>query len=418
MTSSEGAAADVVIVGAGQAGAHVAMFLRQQKYAGSVMLIGEEPVLPYERPAMSKEYLAGEKTFDKLVLRPDSFWAERKIDVRCGERVDVVDADRREVRTKSGKTIGWKSKLVWAAGGRPKKIAVSGHDLIGVHYVRDRADVDRMRVELDSGIEKVVIIGGGYIGLEVAAVLNSKHGKKVTVLEAQDRVLARVAAEPLSRFFEEEHRAKGVEIRLGAMVTSLEGSAHGKVTGVKLSTGEVLEASLVVVGIGIDAVVEPLVQAGAEGENGVYVDLRGQTSLADVYAVGDCTLHENVYANGKRVRLESIQNANDQAMIIAKDIAGTLKESERYESVPWFWSNQFDLRLQTVGYFIDHDEVLLRGDPKTRSFSVVYLRAGKVIALDCINQTKDYMQGKPLIVSGRLVDREKLQRADVPLKEL
>jgi len=239
----------------------------------------------------------------------------------------------------------------------------------------------------------------------------------VTLLEAQDRVLARVAGETLARFFEAEHRAKGVDIRLGAVVTSIEGR-DGRVSGVRLNDGEIIAADLVVVGIGIDAAVEPLLAAGAEGTNGVLVDLHGKTSLPDVYAVGDCAAHANLHANGRVVRVESIQNANDQAAIVAKSIASTLGADERYDAVPWFWSNQYDLRLQTVGLWLDHEEIVVRGDPETRSFSVAYVRGGRVIALDCVNLTKDYVQGKALIMSGREVDREKLARADVPLKEL
>jgi 3-phenylpropionate/trans-cinnamate dioxygenase ferredoxin reductase component len=406
--------ADVVIVGAGQGGAQTAIVLRQQKFAGSVMMIGAEPVLPYERPAMSKEYLAGDKTFEKLLLRPASAWEERHVEARLGQPVSEVDAAAHRVRTADGSSIEY-GKLVWATGGRPRRLACSGKDLAGVHCVRDRADVDRMRTEL-ANVDTVAIIGGGYIGLEVAAVLR-KQGKRVTVLEAQDRVLARVAGEQLARFFEAEHRARGVEIRLGQEVTGIE-EKDGRACAVRLVSGDRISADIVVVGIGIDAAVEPLLAAGAEGENGVLVDLHGKTSLPDVYAVGDCAAHPNVHANGRVIRLESIQNANDQAAIVAKSIAGSLGAAERYDAVPWFWSNQYELRLQTVGLWLDHDDIVVRGDPETRSFSVVYLRSGKVIALDCVNLTKDYMQGKALVASGREVDRARLARTDVTLKEL
>ena len=406
--------ADVVIVGGGQGGAQTAIVLRQQKFAGSVMMIGDEPALPYERPALSKEYLAGDKAFEKLLLRPASFWEERKVELVLGQRVTEVDAAGHRVRTEGGRSIEY-GKLVWAAGGRPRRLTCSGKDLVGVHAIRDRADVDRLRGELDA-VETVAVIGGGYIGLEAAAVLR-KQGKRVTVLEAQDRVLARVAGEPLARFFEAEHRARGVEIRLGTEVTCIE-ERDGRACGVRLGSGDLIPADLVVVGIGIDAAVEPLLAAGAEGASGALVDLECKTSLPDVYAVGDCAAHPNVHAGGRLVRLESIQNANDQASIAAKSIAGTLGAEERYDAVPWFWSNQYDLRLQTVGLWQDHDQIVVRGDPETRSFSVVYLRGARVVALDCVNLTKDYMQGKALIASGREVDRDKLARADVPLKEL
>ena len=390
------------------------MFLRQQKFAGSVLMIGAEPFLPYERPALSKEYLAGEKAFDSLLLRPASYWEERKVEVRLGERVVAVDAAAREVRLADGSTIGY-GALVWAAGGNARRLACDGHDLAGIHTVRDRLDVDRMQTELETA-NAIVIVGGGYIGLEAAAVLRKKD-KHVTVLEAESRVLARVAGEALSRFFEAEHRAHGVDLRLGAKVVGLDGR-DGRVSGVRLASGESIAAELVIVGIGIDAAVEPLFAAGAICANGVVVDLRSKTSLPDVYAVGDCAAHPNVHANGRVLRLESIQNANDQAMIVAKSIAGSLGADERYEAVPWFWSNQWDLRLQTVGLSQGHDEVIVRGAPESRTFSVVYLRAGRVVALDCVNQTKDYVQGKVLITKACEVDRTKLARADVTLKEL
>jgi 3-phenylpropionate/trans-cinnamate dioxygenase ferredoxin reductase subunit len=409
--------ADVVIVGAGQGGAHAAMALRQQKFGGSILMIGAESFLPYERPALSKEYLAGDKIFDALLLRAASYWEERKVEVRLGQRVVAVDAGAHEVRLSDGSTIGY-GALVWAAGGNARRLACSGHDLTGVHTVRDRVDVDRMIAELETA-NAIVVVGGGYIGLEAAAVLRKKE-KHVTVLEAESRVLSRVAGEALSRFFEAEHRGHGVDVRLGAKVVALEENATNadRVGAVRLESGQSIPADLVIVGIGIDAAVEPLTAAGAASANGVVVDLRCKTSLPDVYAVGDCAAHPNVHANGRVVRIESIQNANDQAVIVAKSIAGTLGAEDRYDAVPWFWSNQYDLRLQTVGLSIDHDEEVLRGAPESRSFSVVYLRSGRVVALDCVNHTKDYVQGKPLIAQGKLVDRARLARPDVTLKEL
>lgn len=390
------------------------MMLRQQKFAGSVMMIGAEPELPYERPALTKEYLAGDKAFEKLHLRPASFWSERNVEVRLGQLVTMVDAAAHRVGLADGATLEY-GKLVWATGGRPRRLPSPCHELAGVHCVRDRADVDRLKSELTS-VTSIAVIGGGYIGLEAASVLR-KHGKQVTVLEAQDRVLARVAGEPLARFFEAEHRAQGVEIRVRTVVDGLE-QKDGRVSGVRLASGEVIAADLVVVGIGIDATVEPLVAAGAEAQDGVLVDLHCKTTLPDVYAVGDCAAHANVHANGRVIRLESIQNANDQGTIAGKSIAGTLGADERYDAVPWFWSNQYDLRLQTVGLWLDHDDIVVRGDPQTRSFSVVYLRGGRVIALDCVNLTKDYVQGKALIASQRQVDRDQLARPDVLLKTL
>jgi 3-phenylpropionate/trans-cinnamate dioxygenase ferredoxin reductase subunit len=280
-----------------------------------------------------------------------------------------------------------------------------------VHTLRTRADADRMKAELASA-RRAVVIGGGYIGLEAAAVLSSR-GIGVTLLEAQDRVLARVAGEPLSRFFEAEHRARGVELRLNAAVDCLVGS--GAVSGVRMADGAVIPADLVVVGIGIAANVEPLLAAGAAGGNGVAVDAQCRTALPDVYAVGDCALHANAYAGGAMVRIESVQNAVDQAGVVARLLTGA---EASYQAVPWFWSNQYDLRLQTVGLSSGHDQAVVRGEPAGRSFSVVYLKGGRVIALDCVNATKDYVQGRKLITDGAVIDPARLADAAAPLKQL
>ncbi len=402
---------DVLIVGAGHGGAHAAITLRQRKFAGSIAIIGEEPEIPYERPPLSKDYLAQEKPFERILIRPEAFWAEREVAMLTGRRIVSVDPHAHSVTTGDGETIGY-GQLVWAAGGHPRRISCEGHDLAGVHSVRTRADVDRMIGELNS-TTRVAVIGGGYIGLEAAAVL-AKLGKQVTVLEALDRVLARVAGEALSRFYEAEHRAHGVDVQLGAMVEQIEGE-NGRVTGIRLSGGERIPAEMVIVGIGIIPSVEPLRAAGAEGGNGVAIDEHGRTSLPDIFAIGDCALHANPFAEGMPIRLESVQNANDLAAIVAKTITG---EPEAYHSVPWFWSNQYDLRLQTVGLSTGHDQEVLRGDPASRSFSIVYLKQGHVIALDCVNAVKDYVQGRTLVTGRVVADPATLADAAVPLKSL
>ena len=402
---------DILIVGAGHGGAQAAIALRQRGFAGTLAIVGEEPDPPYERPPLSKDYLAGDKPFERIMIRPAAFWAEREVAMLTGMRVNAVDAAAHRVTLSGGETIDY-GKLIWATGGHPRRLTLSGHDLVGVHGVRSREDVDRMIGELATTTE-VVVIGGGYIGLEAAAVL-TKLGKHVTVLEALDRVLARVAGEPLSRFYEAEHRAHGVDVRLGCSVECIE-ETDGRATGVRLATGEVLPAQMVIVGIGIIPAVEPLIAAGAAGGNGVAVDEHCRTSLPDIYAIGDCAAHSNAFADGATIRLESVQNANDQATLVAKAITG---EPEAYKAVPWFWSNQYDLRLQTVGLSIGHDDAVVRGDIASRSFSIVYLRQGQVIALDCVNAVKDYVQGRALVVAGAKVDPERLADASVPLKEL
>ncbi|KTT69508.1 NAD(P)/FAD-dependent oxidoreductase [Sphingomonas sanguinis] len=410
MTDMHHPSYDIVIVGTGHAGAQAAIALRQEGFDGTIALIGEEDFPPYERPPLSKEYLAGDKPFERILIRPERFWAERSVTLRLGERIVAVDAEARCLTSASGTLIAY-GTLIWAAGGHARRLSCDGHDLRGVHAVRTRADVDRLIAELPS-VEQVVVIGGGYIGLEAAAVL-TKFDKAVTIVEAQDRVLARVAGEALSRFYEDEHRQHRVTVRLNDGVTCIEG--EGAVTGVRLADGVVLPAQLVIVGIGIVPAVAPLVIAGAAGENGVTVDAQGRTSLPHVFAIGDCAAHANAFADGAVIRLESVQNANDQATVVARTIMG---RDVAYYAVPWFWSNQYDLKLQTVGLSTGHDRTVLRGDPATRSFSVVYLRKGRVIALDCVNAMRDFVQGKALVADGATVAEDALADTDRPLKTL
>jgi 3-phenylpropionate/trans-cinnamate dioxygenase ferredoxin reductase subunit len=301
--------------------------------------------------------------------------------------------------------------LVWAAGGDARRLACPGATLPGVHVIRDKADADALRHAIAAGARRAVIIGGGYIGLEAAAALD-KLGCEVTVVEQLDRVLARVAGEELARFYEAEHRAHGVTIHLGAAVAGIEGDAQ--VSGVRLDDGTVIACDLVVVGIGIVPAVGPLLAAGAVGSNGVEVDPFCRTSLPDVYAIGDCAAHANAYADGAVIRLESVQNAHDMAATAARAISG---DPQPYEAVPWFWSNQYDLKLQTVGLSIGYDQTVVRGAPAERSFSVVYLKAGRVIALDCVNRTRDYAQGRRLVEARAVIDPQVLAEAET-LKEL
>jgi 3-phenylpropionate/trans-cinnamate dioxygenase ferredoxin reductase subunit len=402
---------DVLIVGGGHAGANAALVLRQQGFAGAVAIVTEEPCPPYERPPLSKDYLAQERPFERILLRPEGYWAERDVELLLGRRAVAVAPDRHEVALASGERLGY-GVLIWAAGAAPRKLACPGHDLRGVHGVRTRDDVDRMMAELP-GVTSVVVVGGGYIGLEAAAVL-TKLGKRVAVLEAQDRVLSRVAGEPLSRFYEAEHRAHGVDVRLGVQVDAIRGQ-EGRVAAVRLASGEEIAAEMVVAGIGVSPAVAPLVEAGAAGGDGVSVDGQCRTSLPDIYAVGDCARRRNAFAGGAEIRLESVQNAADQAAVAAKAIMGA---AETYHAVPWFWSNQYDLKLQTVGLSLGHDQAVVRGAPAERAFSVVYLRDGRVIALDCVNSTKDYVQGKALVAAGLRIPPERLADATRPLKEL
>jgi 3-phenylpropionate/trans-cinnamate dioxygenase ferredoxin reductase subunit len=403
--------ADVVIVGAGHGGAQCAIALRQNGFSGTVAMIGREPEPPYERPPLSKEYFAREKTFERLYIRPPQFWEEKGVELLLSQEVVSVDPATKQLKLSDGPSFGY-GTLVWATGGDPRRLSCPGSELAGLHPVRTRADCDQLMGEIDGGVRDIVVIGGGYIGLEAAAVL-TKLGCKVTLLEALPRVLARVAGEELSAFYEKEHRDHGVDLRTGVAVEALEG--EGRVSGVRLADGTLIPADAVIVGIGIVPAVGPLIAAGAAGGNGVDVDEYCRTSLPDIYAIGDCAAFACEYAGGRVMRVESVQNANDMATCVAKAICGDV---QRYHAFPWFWSNQYDLRLQTAGISAGFTETVTRGDPAERSFSVVYLKDGKVLALDCVNMVKDYVQGRKLVEAGATPDRARLADASVPLKEL
>lgn len=402
---------DIVIVGAGHGGAQAALMLRQSGFTGSVALVGDEGEPPYERPPLSKEYMAGDKSFERILIRPATFWGEKDVELILNCRVTAVDPAARQLTCADGRTIGY-GKMIWATGGSPRPLTCPGADARGIFGVRRRSDVDAIMAALPS-VKHVIVVGGGYIGLEAAAVL-TKLGKSVTLLEALPRVLARVAGEELSRFYEADHRAHGVDLRTGAMVERVLES-DGAATGVQLTDGTQIAGDMILVGIGIIPEVVPLIAAGAAGGNGVDVDPFCRTSLADVYAIGDCAAHANRFADGAVIRLESVQNANDQAKVAVAHIMG---EENAYDAVPWFWSNQYDLKLQTVGLSTGHDQTVLRGDPATRSFSVLYLKAGRLIAIDSVNMVKDYVQARAHVVAGAVLDPAQLADTSVPLKEM
>ncbi len=405
--------ADVVIIGTGHGGAQAAIALRQHGLEGTVMMIGRDQVPPYERPPLSKEYLAGDKTFERIMIRPERFWADKGIELRLGCGVSEIDWMAHTVTLSDGSTIGYR-KLIWAGGADPRRLGLPGANLKGIHYVRDKRDADAMMAALEAGARRAVVIGGGYIGLEAAAVLR-KLGCEVTVLEMQDRVLARVAGEEMSRFFEAEHRRQGVDIQVSQGVSEILGEGNS-VKAVKLDNGDIVECDMVIVGIGIVPAVAPLIAAGAAGSNGVDVDVFCRTTLDDIYAIGDCAAHANPFADSAVIRLESVQNANDMAKVVAKAIMG---DKEPYHALPWFWSNQYDLKLQTAGLSVGYDTTVLRGNPEDRKFTVVYMKDGRPIAFDCVNTMKDYVQGRKLLENevGK-IDPDLLADTEIPLKEL
>ena len=324
--------------------------------------------------------------------------------------VTKVDPRRKTIEASDGSSHSY-GKLIWAAGGGPRRLVCSGHDLRGVHYMRSRADIDRIRLQL-SAARTVVIIGGGYIGLESAAGL-VKLGKFVTVLERLGRVLERVTSETLSRIYEREHRDQGVDVRVDTEVLCLQGDA-GWVQTVCLTSGETIPADMVIVGVGIVPNIEALADAGASFSNGVQVDECGRTSLEDIFAVGDCASYADAVSAIGRRRLESIENAVHHAEVVANFIVRHDPPPPR--PLPWFWSIQYDLHLQTVGLFDSHDRIVKRGSVQAKSFSLVYLKDRRVIALDCVNSKRDFIQGRALIADGSEVREDLIADSSTALK--
>jgi 3-phenylpropionate/trans-cinnamate dioxygenase ferredoxin reductase subunit len=401
---------DLVIVGAGNGGVTLATNLVKAGFEGSISLLSAESVIPYERPPLSKGYLTGEESFEQIVFRTAEYWAASPVDLVLGVRVVRVDPDSHTVVLEDGRDIGY-GKLVWAAGGTPRVMDVPGASLEGIHAIRDLLGIERLRSELPAA-SNAVIVGGGYVGLETAAAFR-KLGMDVTVVEVADRLLARVTSTEVSRYYHELHTSRGVDIRLGTSAIAFQGDRW--VESVTLDTLETIPADVVVVGIGLVPNVGPLADAGARCGNGVEVDEFCRTSLPDVYAIGDCAAHVNSYAAGRRVRLESVQNAADQAATVAHHLQGT---EAPYRAVPWFWSNQYDIRLKTAGIVSGFDDVVVRGDPATDRFAVVYLRDGRICAVDCVNSPGDFMVAKQLIGRGTHVERDDLADGSVPLKVL
>jgi 3-phenylpropionate/trans-cinnamate dioxygenase ferredoxin reductase subunit len=404
---------DVVIVGAGHAGVGLALALGKSDFAGSVALYSDETQVPYERPPLSKTYLTGEDDLSRFVFRDASYWAESPVELHLGERIARIDADDKFVITEEGHRIEY-SALVWAAGGRARDLDVVGGTLDGVSALRNLADVDRIKQAIQAkNVQNVVIVGGGFIGLESGAAFRDM-GMNVTVLEAQERLLARVTSPVVSRHFANLHQKAGVDLRLSTTLDRFEGSG-GVLTGVRLGTGEVIPADLAIVGIGLVPNTELLHAAGAEVSNGVVVDERCMTSLPDVYAIGDVASFESIYAGGQFIRLECVQNATEQAKIVASVLNG---KPVPQPVAPWFWSNQYGDKLQTVGIVPGHDEAVLRGDPTSGAFSVIYTLDGKVRAIDSVNRAPDFAQGRALVAAASRVSASQLADTTIPLKNL
>ncbi len=400
----------VVIVGAGHGGGHTAAVLKQKNYPGSIVLVGEESWLPYQRPPLSKKFLAGELPAERLYVKPAAFFDDPAFDLRLDTRVTAIDRDRKLAKTAAGEELPYEA-LVIATGSRVRRLEAPGSELAGIHYLRNIDDVDAIRRDLDDAT-RVVIVGAGYIGLEVAAVAR-QAGKDVSVIELADRVMSRVVSPEVSAFYAAEHEKAGVELRLGTGLKGFVGDG-GRVNGVETADGDVVPADLVVVGVGILPNTELAEAAGLATDDGIVVDEYCRSEDPHIYAIGDCTAHPSrVYA--RQLRLESVQNALEQGRVAATNIAGG---NETYDEVPWFWSDQYDLKLQIAGLSTGYDQAIVRGDPRGRSFSCAYLGNGRLLAVDAVNAPRDFVQAKALIAAGATPDPVRLADPTIQLKDV
>jgi 3-phenylpropionate/trans-cinnamate dioxygenase ferredoxin reductase component len=406
--------AGTLVVGASQAGLQLAVSLRDAGDTGPITLVGAEPHAPYQRPPLSKAYLQGGAELEQLWLRTPEFLAGKGITLVTGEWIEAVElhsgGPAGMASTASGRVLSF-DRLALAVGARPRRLTVPGADLDGVTYLRTADDATALR-ELQSDAESVVVIGGGFIGLEAAAVARTQ-GKSVTVVEAADRLIGRAVAPVVSDFYRDAHARRGVDIRLGAQVISLGG--HDRVQAVRLSDGSRIPADLVIVGVGVEPCTELARQLDLETAGGIVVDSYARTSNPMVVAAGDCTVQPHPLTGQGRVRLESVQNAISQAKTAAATLAGLLVPND---AVPWFWSDQYDLKLQIAGLSAGHDRFVIRGDIADEAFSVLYYRDGALLAVDAVNTPSDYMAVRKALSQGAMISSEAAADSSVSLREL
>lgn len=411
---TDAASSTAIIIGAGHAGGELAIALRNEGWEGRILLLGEEAHLPYHRPPLSKAYLAGSVEKSSLSIRPQMAYDKANVEFIGGVRVSRIDRANQRLELADGSQLAY-DRLAIATGGRPRPLSVPNAAVAercaNFHYLRTLDDVEQIRAQLAPG-KRLAIVGGGYIGLEVAASAIAQ-GLQVTVLEALPRVLQRVTAAELSAYYERKHREAGVDIRTGVQVADLEVTGD-TVTAVLCADGSRLAADLVVVGIGLLANTELAAEAGLQVDNGILVDEHAQTSDPHIYAAGDCTNHPNALL-GRRLRLESVPNALEQSRVAAANMAGKAKT---YASAPWFWSDQYELKLKMVGLAEGFERLVLRGDPATDSFSAFYLKGDKVLAADTVNRPQDFIAAKRLVAEGIAVTDAQLADDSKPLKEL
>ncbi|MEO0607705.1 MAG: FAD-dependent oxidoreductase [Pseudomonadota bacterium] len=400
----------VVIIGGGQAAAQACASLRQFGYSGRLTLIGDEPALPYQRPPLSKAYMKGELAEERLYFKPAAWYDDQNIDTVLSVRATAIDRSAQTVALEHGGSVPYDA-LILATGSRPRPLPVDGADLDGVFDLRGLADVERIRPRMVAG-RKLVIVGAGYIGLEAAAVAR-QLGLDVTVLEMEDRVLARVTSPIMSQFFDDEHTRQGADIRTGARLAALKGE-NGQVTQAVLADGTELSADMVLVGIGILPNIELAEAAGLACSNGILTDQDARTHDKSIFAAGDCAARPLVHY-GRTGRLESVHNAIEQGKLAAAAITGKPRPSV---DCPWFWSDQYDLKLQIAGLSQGYDETVLRGDPKARKFAVFYLNNGKLIAVDAVNSPPEFLASKKLIITGARLAPETLSDTSQSMKEI
>ncbi len=398
-----------VIVGAGHGAGQAVASLRQKGFDGRLILIGEEPFIPYQRPPLSKAFLAGDLARDRLYFKPSDFYTRNNVDLMLSTRVVNIDRSAKSVQVHDGRQVSY-HKLLVMTGSRVRQLTVPGVDLPGIHYVRTIEDVEGIREHFAEGV-KLVVVGGGYIGLEVAAIA-AKRGLDVTVIEAEDRVMSRVVGPEISRFFTQVHTQQGVKILTGKGVKGFAGT--GKIEQVVCADDTRLAADLAVIGVGILPNQELAAESGLNAENGIIVDEYCRTNDPHIFAAGDCTNHPNGIF-GMRIRLESVQNALEQAKTAALAMLGDLKA---YNQVPWFWSDQYDIKFQIAGLSKGYDQIVLRGDPSARKFAAFYLKDGTLLAVDAINSAHEYMVGRKLIAAKARPDPEKLTDTTLSMKQV
>ena len=399
----------IVIVGAGHAAGQAAASLRQKKFAGRIVMIGDEPYIPYQRPPLSKKFLAGELEEKRLYFKPENFYPDHDVEMRLSTRVTAIDPDNKSIQLDDDSTISY-DKLLLTTGSRVRKLSIPGSDLSGIHYLRSIEDVLAIQKDFRDGA-RLVIVGAGYIGLEVAAIA-VKRGIDVTVLETEDRAMNRVVAPEISAFFQKLHKEAGVKIEFGRMVQEFRGA--DSVEEVVCADGHVVPADSCIVGIGIIPNTELAEAAGLDCDNGIVVDEFARTSAPDIYSAGDCTRHPNSLL-GINLRLESVHNALEQAKTAAAAMCGDLQP---YAQIPWFWSDQYDVKLQIVGLSNGYDKLVIRGDQDAKSFAAFYLKNGRVLAIDAINSPREFMLGKKLIAAKAQFDPEKLADESVDFKSM